>query len=98
LLVGYYRDGDLMFAGKVGTGFDDETLRTLGRRLRSLKQEHPPFTVGRLPRKGVHWVRPELVGQIGFTEWTRDGQLRHPRFMGLRDDKAAREVAREAPT
>jgi bifunctional non-homologous end joining protein LigD len=98
LLIGYHRDGDLVFAGKVGTGFDDETLRTLGRRLRALEQERPPFTAGRLPRKGVHWVRPELVGQIGFTEWTRDGQLRHPRFLGQRDDKAAREVVREMPT
>jgi bifunctional non-homologous end joining protein LigD len=97
LLIGYYRGDDFAFAGKVGTGFDDELLRTLGGRLRSLEQERPPFSIGKLPRKGVHWVRPKLVGQIGFTEWTRDGQLRHPRFLGLRDDKPAREVVREAP-
>jgi bifunctional non-homologous end joining protein LigD len=97
LLNGYYRVDDFAFAGKVGTGFDDETLRSLGRRLESLEQDGPPFTAGRLPRKGVHWVKPELVGQIGFTEWTRDGQLRHPRFLGLREDKPARKVVREVP-
>lgn len=97
LLIGYYRGNDLMFAGKVGTGFDDETLRRLGRTLKSLEQDSPPFTAERLPRKDVHWVRPQLVGQIGFTEWTRDGQLRHPRFLGLREDKAARDVIRETP-
>jgi bifunctional non-homologous end joining protein LigD len=97
LLIGYYRGDDLAFAGKVGTGFDDETLRSLGRRLESLEQDRPPFTAGRLPRKGIHWVKPDLVGQIGFTEWTRDGQLRHPRFLGLREDKPAREVVRERP-
>jgi bifunctional non-homologous end joining protein LigD len=97
LLIGYHQGDDLMFAGKVGTGFDDETLRRLGRKLKSLEQDGPPFTAERLPRKDVHWVRPELVGQVGFTEWTRDGQLRHPRFLGLREDKAARDVVREAP-
>jgi DNA ligase D-like protein (predicted ligase) len=97
LLIGHYRGDDLMFAGKVGTGFDDETLRRLGRKLKSLEQDHPPFSGGRLPRKEVHWVKPELVGQIGFTEWTRDGQLRHPRFLGLREDKRPREVVRERP-
>ena len=97
LLIGYYRGDGLAFAGKVGTGFDDETLRSLGRKLESLEQDRPPFTIGRLPRKGVHWVTPRLVGQIGFTEWTRDGELRHPRFLGLRDDKRARDVVRERP-
>jgi bifunctional non-homologous end joining protein LigD len=97
LLIGYYRGHDLMFAGKVGTGFDDETLRRLGRRLEALEQDRPPFSGGRLPRKDVHWVRPELVGQIGFTEWTGDGQLRHPRFRGLREDKRPRDVVRERP-
>jgi bifunctional non-homologous end joining protein LigD len=97
LLIGYYRGDDLMFAGKVGTGFDDDTLRRLGRKLASLEQDRPPFTAGRLPRKDVHWVRPRLVGQIGFTEWTRDGQLRHPRFLGLREDKRPRDVIREVP-
>ena len=97
LFIGYYQGNDLMFAGKVGTGFDDAMLQGLGRKLARLEQDHPPFTAEHLPRKGVHWVKPQLVGQVGFTEWTRDGQLRHPRFLGLREDKAAREVVREQP-
>jgi bifunctional non-homologous end joining protein LigD len=97
LLVGYWEDGRLRYAGKVGTGFDHQLLRDLGRQLRELERDDPPFAdVHPIPR-GTHWVEPELVGQIGFTEWTRDGRLRHPRFLGLRDDKSAREVVRERP-
>jgi bifunctional non-homologous end joining protein LigD len=97
LLLGYHRGGDLVYAGKVGTGFDDQLLERLRRRLASLELERPPFSVGQLPSAGVHWVRPELVAQIGFSEWTGDGQLRHPRFLGLRDDTRPREVVRERP-
>lgn len=97
LLVGYYEDGQLGYAGKVGTGFDQRTLSELGKRLRGLKRDDPPFVdVHPIPR-GTQWVEPELVAQIGFSEWTRDGRLRHPRFLGLRDDKPAREVVRERP-
>jgi bifunctional non-homologous end joining protein LigD len=97
LLVGYWEDGKLSYAGKVGTGFDHHTLRDLGNRLRHLERDDPPFAdVHPIPR-GTHWVEPELVGQIAFTEWTRDGRLRHPRFLGLRDDKPARDVVRERP-
>jgi DNA ligase D-like protein (predicted ligase) len=97
LLVGYWEDGALRYAGKVGTGFDHATLEQLGARLRELERDDPPFVdVHPVPR-GAHWVEPELVGQVGFTEWTRDGRLRHPRFLGLRDDKPAREVVRERP-
>jgi bifunctional non-homologous end joining protein LigD len=97
LLVGYYEDGDLRYAGKVGTGFGRATLADLGRRMRDLEQGEPPFVdVHPVPR-GTRWVRPELVAQVGFSEWTRDGRLRHPRFLGLRDDKPAREVVRERP-
>jgi bifunctional non-homologous end joining protein LigD len=79
LLVGYYENGELSYAGKVGTGFDQATLRDLGEQLRGLVREDPPFVdVHPIPR-GTHWVEPELVAQIGFTEWTRDGRLRHPR-------------------
>src|SRR5579875_3430848 len=93
LLLGYYDpDGRLIYAGKVGTGFDTRTLRTLLDELSPLEQDSPPFAAGDLPRSGVHWVAPELVAQIGFAEWTRDLQLRHPRFQGMRRDKAAREV------
>jgi DNA ligase D-like protein (predicted ligase) len=98
LLVGYYEDGTLRYAGKVGTGFDRETLHSLGRRLRELERDDPAFAhVHPIPR-GTHWVEPELVGQVAFTEWTRDGRLRHPRYLGLRDDKAARDVVRERPS
>jgi bifunctional non-homologous end joining protein LigD len=97
LLVGYWEDGRLSYAGKVGTGFDHETLRELGKRLRDLERPDSPFVdIHPIPR-GTHWVEPELVGQIAFTEWTRDGRLRHPRFLGLRTDKAARDVVRERP-
>jgi ATP-dependent DNA ligase len=96
LLLGYYSGGDLVYAGKVGTGFDRATLRDLRDRLDSLERDRPAFRRGRLPgRRGVHWTEPRLVGQIGFSEWTEDGQLRHPRFQGLRDDKDPREVVRE---
>jgi bifunctional non-homologous end joining protein LigD len=97
LLVGYYEDGRLSYAGKVGTGFDQATLRDLGARLRKLESDDSPFAdVHPIPR-GTHWVEPELVGQIAFTEWTRDGRLRHPRFLGLRNDKVAADVVRERP-
>ena len=100
LLLGYYSpDGELVYAGKVGTGFDTSTLRALHARLAELEQDSPPFhDERRPPRKGVHWVRPALVAQIGFTEWTDDGELRHPRFQGLRDDKDPAEVVREVPS
>ncbi|MEA2364273.1 MAG: bifunctional non-ous end joining protein LigD [Thermoleophilaceae bacterium] len=97
LLVGHWDDGQLRYAGKVGTGFDHDTLRELGKRLRELERPDPPFAdVHPVPR-GTHWVEPELVAQIAFTEWTRDGRLRHPRFLGLRTDKPARDVVRERP-
>ena len=83
--------------GQGGNRLRPELLRELGKRLRELERDDPPFAdVHPIPR-GTHWVEPELVGQIGFTEWTRDGRLRHPRFLGLRDDKPAREVVRERP-
>jgi len=95
LLLGYY-DGDVfVYAGKVGTGFDERTLRTVGQRLRSLEQPASPFGRNAVRERGVHWARPEVVAQIGFTEWTREGMLRHPRFQGLRVDKVAAEVVRE---
>jgi bifunctional non-homologous end joining protein LigD len=98
LLLGYYDDaGRLVYAGKVGTGFDAGMLRSLHGRLARLERDRPAFSRGRPPGGGVHWVRPELVGQVAFTEWTRDGRLRHPRFQGLRDDKQPADVVREQP-
>ncbi len=96
LLVGFYEDGKLRYAGKIGTGFDDDMLRTLRGRLDALEQDSSPFYEP-VDETGVHFVAPELVAQAGFTEWTRDHKLRHPRFLGLRDDKAAQDVVREAP-
>jgi bifunctional non-homologous end joining protein LigD len=97
LLVGYFEGEDLVFAGKVGTGFDDALLRALRGRLDALEVQEAPFTRGSgLPRGGVHWVRPEVVVQVAFMEWTGHDKLRHPRLVGVRDDKAAREVTRDA--
>ncbi len=96
LLLGYYVDGQLQYAGKVGTGFDTELLHTLGAQLRDLAQKDSPFAEpGDIKERNVTWVEPKLVGEIGFTEWTRDHRLRHPRFLGLRYDKDASEVVRE---
>jgi DNA ligase D-like protein (predicted ligase) len=99
LLLGYYNgDGELTYAGKVGTGFDTSTLRSLHEVLARLERSGPAFRRGKLPSpRGVHWVEPRLVGQIAFSEWTDDGELRHPRFQGLRDDKKPADVIREVP-
>ena len=96
LLVGYYEGGDLVFAGKVGTGFDSRLLLALRSRLGAREIDSPPFTRGTgLPRLRAHWVEPELVVQVAFIEWTVHGKLRHARLVGLREDKAPREVTRE---
>jgi DNA ligase D-like protein (predicted ligase) len=95
LLIGYYDGGRLRYAGKVGTGYSQATLLDLRARLDRLEQDEPPFERDGLPRRGVHWVRPELVAQIGYSELTRDGKLRHPRYLGLRGDKRPREVVLE---
>jgi bifunctional non-homologous end joining protein LigD len=98
LLIGYFdAAGRLVYAGKVGTGFDSSTLAALLQAMSGLEQPKPPFDRGALPRAGVHWIRPELVGEVGFSEWTSAGQLRHPRYLGLRRDKEARAVVRERP-
>jgi len=96
LLVGYYDQDDLVFAGRVGTGFDTRLLLELRARLDAIEVEQPPFTraIG-LPRVRAHWVRPEIVVQVAFIEWTVHGKLRHPRLLGLRSDKSPREVTRE---
>jgi DNA ligase D-like protein (predicted ligase) len=98
LLLGHFDDGNLLYAGKVGTGFTRETLHELARRLRPLRRPDSPFAGDDAPARDATWVEPELVAQVAFTEWTCDGRLRHPRFLGLRDDKPAREVVRERPS
>jgi ATP-dependent DNA ligase len=95
LLVGYNDEGGLRYAGKVGTGYTAATLRALGARLRDLETTESPFIDARPIPRGTHWTRPDLVAQIGFAEWTNDGRLRQPRFLGLRDDKRPAEVVRE---
>jgi DNA ligase D-like protein (predicted ligase) len=95
LLVGYYEGERLLYAGKVGTGYSAERLTALGARLRKLETGESPFADVRPIPRGTHWTRPELVAQIGFAEWTAEGRLRQPRFLGLRDDKPPREVVRE---
>ena len=98
LLVGYYDAGDLVFAGKVGTGFDAKLLLDLRGRFGAMELPSPPFTKSKgLPKIRAHWVRPEIVVQVGFIEWTVHGKLRHPRLLGVRFDKDPREVMREQP-
>jgi bifunctional non-homologous end joining protein LigD len=95
LLVGYYEGKALHYAGKVGTGYDRRTLEYLHERLVPLHRSTTPFVGGPSPAGDIQWVAPKLVGQVGFTEWTSAGLLRHPRFLGIREDKAAKDVRRE---
>jgi len=96
LLVGYFDHEDFVFAGKIGTGFDTKLLLSLRERLDKLEIEKPPFTKAKgLPRIRAHWVKPEIVVQVAFIEWTVHGKLRHPRLIGVRYDKEPREVVRE---
>ncbi len=96
LLVGYYEGDRLRYAGKVGTGYDDEFLEQFRKRLDSIERDTSPFSDA-VDEAGAHWVTPRFVAEFGFTEWTGEGKLRHPRFLGLRRDKKAREVVRETP-
>jgi bifunctional non-homologous end joining protein LigD len=98
LLVGYFEGNDFVFSGKIGTGFDTRLLLDLRHRLDRLEIPSSPFTRATgLPRLRAHWVQPEIVVQVGFIEWTVHGKLRHPRLLGVRFDKAARDVVRESP-
>ncbi|HEU4765597.1 MAG TPA: DNA ligase D, partial [Candidatus Eisenbacteria bacterium] len=98
LLLGTNENGDgLRYRGRVGTGFTRETLDELLRKLRPLEIDNAPFADRPPQKKGVHWVRPQLVAEVSFGSWTNDGRLRHPSFQGLREDKPADEVVREAP-
>jgi bifunctional non-homologous end joining protein LigD len=91
LLLGAHQNGKLRFIGKVGTGFSQQTLASLYKKFQPLRRNAPPFY--NPPRAtGVTWLQPKLVGQFAFQEWTSDGKLRQPVFLGLRDDKRANEV------
>jgi bifunctional non-homologous end joining protein LigD len=110
LLMGVYEGKRLVYTGKVGSGYNDALLRTLGKRFKALAQEACPFAnlpeakagrygsgITRAEMKRCHWLKPELVAQVKFAEWTRDGKLRQPVFLGIREDKKAADVGREEP-
>lgn len=97
LLLGYYKKGSLQYAGKVGTGFNDDFLASFSKKLKKIKIKKNPFSDKSLNTKEIHFVKPKYVGQIGFEEWTNDNKLRQPRFLGLRDDKDPKKVEKETP-
>jgi bifunctional non-homologous end joining protein LigD len=98
LHLGVYDErGRLVYVSRVGTGFDARSLRDLWQRLQPLRRRTSPFDVGTPAGRGHHWVEPRLVAEVRFTEWTEDGGLRHPTFLGLRDDKRPEECRRERP-
>ncbi|PVW16239.1 non-homologous end-joining DNA ligase [Marixanthomonas spongiae] len=98
LLVGYYKEGKLQYAGKVGTGFDDAFLKTWRKKFDSIEQEESPFSNFNDTENGNnHWIKPKYVGEFAFTEWTKHNKLRHPRFLGMRNDKESNEVTKEKP-
>jgi bifunctional non-homologous end joining protein LigD len=97
LLVGYYEEGGLRYAARVGTGFTKAMLEDFGTQLRRLESAEPPFEEVRPIPRGTHWTRPTLVVQVGCAEWTSDARLRQARFLGLRDDKSPADVVREKP-
>ena len=110
LIIGFYEKGSLLCAGKVGTGFNETLLKALSARFKPLATDTCPFK--NLPEKragrygaGItpsemkrcHWLKPRLVCQVKYAEWTRDGKLRQPVFLGMREDKQAKDVVRENP-
>jgi bifunctional non-homologous end joining protein LigD len=95
LLLGYYEGGELHYAGHVGTGFDGDRLKLLAARMEPLARKTSPFVDAPKTNTPAHWVKPELVAEIAFAEWTRDNILRQPVFIGLRSDKDAKSVVRE---
>jgi bifunctional non-homologous end joining protein LigD len=99
LLLGTFEDGELIYAGKVGTGFSSADLDALAKRFKPLEQKQSPFVeVPAIERKDAVWLKPKLVCEVEYTEWTRDGRLRHPSFQGLREDKSAADVRRDVPS
>jgi bifunctional non-homologous end joining protein LigD len=95
ILIGFYREGDLVYAGKVGTGFDDDTLKELSDRFHRIERRTSPYDQGDPPSAEVHFMTPEMVCEVAFTEWTDNDKLRHPRYKGLRNDKDAHDVHKE---
>lgn len=97
LLVGYYDHGKLMYAGKVGTGYSEESLAQLGKKLKKIEIKKSPFSTYDESIKDIHWVKPILVAEFQFAQWTRGNKLRVGRYKGLRDDKSAKDVVKEVP-
>src|SRR5262249_44705131 len=97
LHLGLYERGELVYVSKVGTGFDDRALKTISETLRPLARATSPFVRGTPAGRGHHWVEPALVAEIRFTEWTRDGGIRHPSFLALRSDRRPEDCSRETP-
>ncbi len=95
LLIGYYKSGELKYAGKVGTGFNDKLLHDLGNSMKKIIIDQTPFKKENIKVKNLNWIKPELVCEVEFTEWTDDGRLRHPAFKGLRRDKNPEKVKKE---
>ena len=99
LLLGTFENGELIYAGKVGTGFSSADLDALAKRFKPLEQRQSSFVeVPVIERKDAVWLKPKLVCEVEYTEWTRDGRLRHPSFQGLREDKPAADVRRDVPS
>jgi bifunctional non-homologous end joining protein LigD len=103
LYLGYRNNGALQYAGKVGTGFTMKSARELTDRLMRIHQAAPVLSrtetagLGAGEWRAVHWVKPVMLCEVAFTEWTGDGRIRHPSFQGLREDKSASEVKKEMP-
>ena len=97
LLLGVYEGGSLTYVGHTGTGFDQKELARVWSLLKAREIAKSPFSTPLKSNEPPHWVRPDLVAQVKFTEWTDDGKLRHPVYLGLRDDKSAKEVVKEGP-
>jgi len=95
LLLGYYKNNKLHYAGKVGTGFNEQTLQYLYKKMSALETHKNPFSNYNDSMSGIHWIKPKLVCEIAFSEWTKGNKLRHPRYQGLRRDKAAKDVVKE---
>ncbi|WP_422486557.1 non-homologous end-joining DNA ligase [Gudongella sp. DL1XJH-153] len=94
LIMGYYENDRLKYAGRVGTGYNDDFLKELSEKLKRIETDHS-FLDDDIPGNGIHWVEPKFVGEVSFNEWTDDGRLRHPSFKGLRDDKDPKDVVNE---
>jgi bifunctional non-homologous end joining protein LigD len=96
LILGYYdKDGVLQYAGNVGTGFNDATLRDLSKKLQTIETGENPFPPKAVAGRNNHWVKPKLIAEVSFSEWTNTGSIRHPSFQGLRTDKPAKKITRE---